>query len=249
MMTAVILTGLVPICAVAQSDTQAAASTGSEIMTASEMEAKGDALRKQKEFPQAMQYYRAALRKEPTNAVLYNKLGMAELQVGNKKAAQGHFEKSSKLDPNFADPVNNMGVIAFIQKKHDRAIKYFKKALALNENRATFHVNLGAGWFAEEQWDRATTEFSRAVELDPMVFNQSTRSGVLGQISPEERARYDFMLAKMFGKRGDIDHCLQYLKKAKEEGYNDMGSVYKDEGFAKIWQDVRLAEVVPTPAR
>lgn len=249
MMTAVILTGLVPICAVAEPDTQPAATASPEIMTASEMEAKGDNLRKQKEFPQAMQYYRAALRKEPTNAVLYNKLGMAELQTGNRKAAQGHFDKASKLDPNFADPVNNLGVIAFIQKKNDRAIKYFKKALALSETRATFHVNLGAAWFNEEQWDRATTEFSRAVELDPLIFSQSTRSGVLGQILPEERARYDFMLAKMFAKRGDIERCLTYLKKAKEEGYNDMGSVYKDEGFAKIWQDVRLAEVVPTPAR
>jgi tetratricopeptide (TPR) repeat protein len=249
MMTAVILTGLVPMSAVAEQDTQPAATTGSEIMTASEMEAKGDALRKQKEFPQAMQYYRAALRKEPTNAVLYNKLGMAELQSGNRKAAQGHFDKSAKLDPNFADAVNNLGVIAFIQKKNDRAIKYFKKALALSETRATFHVNLGAAWFNEEQWDRATTEFARAVELDPVIFSQSNRSGVLGQILPEERPRYDFMLAKMFAKRGDIDHCLMYLKKAKEEGYNDMGSVYKDEGFAKIWQDVRLAEVVPTPAR
>ena len=167
MMTAVILTGLVPICAVAEPDTQPAATTGSEIMTASEMEAKGDSLRKQKEFPQAMQYYRAALRKEPTNAVLYNKLGMAELQAGNRKAAQGHFDKASKLDPNFADAVNNLGVIAFIQKKNDKAIKYFKKALALSETRATFHVNLGAAWFNEEQWDRATTEFARAVELDP----------------------------------------------------------------------------------
>jgi tetratricopeptide (TPR) repeat protein len=249
MMAALIMAGLVPICAAAEPDTQQAASTSSEIMTASEMEAKGDSLRKLKEFPQAMQYYRAALRKEPTNAVLYNKLGMAELQTGNRKAAQTHFDKANKLDANFADPVNNLGVIAFIQKKNDKAIKYFKKALALNETRATFHVNLGAAWFAQEQWDRATTEFSRAVELDPLVFNQSTRTGVLGQISPEERARYDFMLAKMFAKRGDIDNCLAYLKKAKEEGYNDMGSVYKDEGFAKAWQDVRLAEVVPTPAR
>jgi Flp pilus assembly protein TadD len=132
MMTALILAGLVPICAAVEPDTQPAATAGSEIMTASEMEAKGDTLRKQKEFPQAMQYYRAALRKEPTSAVLYNKLGMAELQTGNRKAAQTHFDKASKLDANFADPVNNLGVIAFIQKKNDRAIKYFKKALALN---------------------------------------------------------------------------------------------------------------------
>jgi tetratricopeptide (TPR) repeat protein len=249
MMTAVILAGLTPMCAAAEQDTQPVATAGSEVMTAAEMESRGDALRKQKEFPQAMQYYRAALRKEPTSAVLYNKLGMAELQAGNHKAAQSHFDKASKLDPNFADAMNNLGVIALTQKKYDRGIKYFKKALALNEPRATFHANLGAAWFAEEQWDRASTEFARAVELDPMVFNQSTRSGVIGQILPEERARYDFTLAKMFAKRGDIDNCLQHLKKAKEEGYNDMGSVYKDEGFAKIWQDVRLAEVVPTPAR
>lgn len=248
MMVAIVVAGLVPLRAGA-TDQQTSASSDSEVMTAAEMQAKGDALRKTKEFPQALQYYRAALRKEPTSAVLYNKLGMTELQIGNRKAAQSNFEKASKLDPNFADAINNLGVIAFVQKRNDRAVKYFKRALALNETRATFHVNLGAAWFAEEQWDRASTEFTRAIELDPEIFTQSNRSGVLGQILPEERARYDFMLAKMFARRGDIDNCLQYLKKAKEEGYNDMGSVYKDEGFAKIWQDARLAEVVPTPSR
>ncbi|HLH08449.1 MAG TPA: tetratricopeptide repeat protein [Terriglobales bacterium] len=249
LMTGVVMAGLMPVGAAAQTARQPAASASPEVMTAAEMEAQGDNLRKQKEFPQAIQYYRAALRKQPKSAVLYNKMGMAELQTGNRKAAQNNFERASRLDPSFAEPINNLGAIFFVQKKYDKSIRYFKKALALNETKPTFHVNLGAAWFAQEQYDRASTEFARAVELDPLIFSVSSRSGVLGQVSPEERARYDFVLAKMFAKRGDIDQCLHYLKKAKEEGYNNMGSVYKDESFAKVWQDTRLAEVVPTPAR
>jgi hypothetical protein len=75
------------------------------------------------------------------------------------------------------------------------------------------------------------------------------RTGVAAQIaSPEERAQYSYMLAKIYANRGDVDDCLQCLRKAKEDGYRNLANVYKDEEFAKLRDNPKLQDVVPPPA-
>jgi hypothetical protein len=56
------------------------------------------------------------------------------------------------------------------------------------------------------------------------------------------------MLAKIYARRGNVERCLECLKKAKEDGYRELANVYKDEAFSTLWQDARLLEVVPAPA-
>jgi tetratricopeptide (TPR) repeat protein len=109
-------------------------------------------------------------------------------------------------------------------------------------------VNLGAAWFSQKKLDRAVAEYTRAVELDPNALKQESRVGITAQIaSPEERARYSYMLAKIYAKRGDVDGCVQCLKKAKEEGYRDLANVYKDEDFSRMRENPKLQEVVAPP--
>ena len=73
--------------------------------------------------------------------------------------------------------------------------------------------------------------------------------GVIAQISsPEERARYSYMLATIYAKRGDVDGCLMCLRKAKEDGYRDLANVDKDEEFGAIRANPKLHDVVPPPA-
>jgi hypothetical protein len=85
--------------------------------------------------------------------------------------------------------------------------------------------------------------------LDPEALNQNSRAGVTAQISsPEERARYDYMLAKLYARMGDTEQCLRCLKKAKEGGYRNIANVYKDEEFSRLRQDPRLNEIAPQPA-
>ena len=42
------------------------------------------------------------------------------------------------------------------------------------------------------------------------------------------------MMAKVYAKLGYIDNCLACLRKAKENGYRDLGKVYKDEEFSSF---------------
>ncbi len=221
-----------------------------ESMTVADLEKAGDLARAQKDYPQAIQYFQTALRKDRKNAVLYNKLGLAELKNNDLKAARSDFEKAVKRNSKYADAVNNIGAVDYLRKNYGSAAKYFKKAVALEETRPSFHVNLGAAWFSQKKLERALTEYTRALELDPDALRQESKAGITAQISsPEERARYSYMLAKIYARRGDVEGCLQCLRKAKEDGYRDLANVYKDEEFSRMRENPRLHEVVapPTP--
>lgn len=217
-------------------------------MTAAELEKAGDDARTQKDYAHAIEYFQAAVGKDRKNATLYNKLGLAELRKDDLQSARTHFEKAAKLNSKYAEAVNNIGAVDYLRKNYKNAAKYFKKAAALNETHPTYHVNLGAAWFSQKKMDRAIVEYTRAIELDPEIFRRESRTGIAAQIaSPEERAQFSYTLAKAYAKRGDVEGCLQCLRKAKEDGYRNLANVYRDEEFSRMRDNPRLQEVVPPP--
>lgn len=221
-----------------------------ESMTVAQLERAGDAARAQKDYSEAIRYFQAAVKKDRKNAVLYNKLGLAALKNNDLRSARFHFERAFKLNSKYADAVNNVGAVDYMNKNYGAAVKRFKKAVALEETRPSFHVNLGAAWFSQKKLERALAEYTRALELDPDALRQESKAGITAQISsPEERARYSYMLAKIYAKRGDVEGCLQCLRKAKEGGYRDLANVYKDEEFTAMRENPKLHEVVQPPAQ
>ena len=235
--------------AVSDSQLSAAQYQGSlTTQTGPKMEAAADAFRINKEYEKAITLYREAIGKDRRNAVLYNKMGIAELQTSDFAAAKNAFGKAAKLNRTYAEPLNNRAVVAYIEKDYRKAVKLYRKAIALDPNNASFHNNLGTVLFAQHKTDDAIKELLLALQLDPEVLARSERGGVAAQISAlEERAEYSYMLAKLHARLGDVDRCLECLRKAKEAGYSKLENVYKDPEFQAIRQDSRLATVVPAP--
>ncbi len=215
-------------------------------MSVSELDAAADVARAQKDYAGAVRLLQEATRKQPKDSVLFNKLGVTELQLRDIAAASGHFKKSIRLNPKYADALNNLGAAYFMQNDYDKAARYYRKALALEETRATFHANLATVWLRQNKLNLALTEYARAMELDPDVLTTKSTGGSVAQVlTPEQRASRFFLLARVCAIRGDIDCSIDYLKKAKDEGYRDLKSVYKQQEFAKLWQDPRLGDIVP----
>jgi tetratricopeptide (TPR) repeat protein len=207
-------------------------------------EVKGDLARLHKDYARAVSYYEEAIRVSRQNAALYNKLGIVELQQGEKVSASKDFGKALKFDPQLTPALNNLGAVDLMQRKYKPAAGYFKRALAMDESSAATHVNLAEAWLGMGQTDRAMTEYGRALELDADVLT-SSEDGTIAQVStPEQRARIAYMIAKAYMKRGNIEGALDYLGRAKEGHFPDMAKVYSDEDFAALWQDPRLAKIV-----
>ena len=214
--------------------------------SAQELEKLGDDLRAQKSYADAIDYYRAALAKATAgSAVLHNKTGIAQLMMLHYDKAKKEFERSIKSDPAYAEAYNNLGVVYYSQRDYKRAIKRYEQALGLRDSSASFHSNMGTAYFARKQYDRASAEYLRALELDPDIFERESAVGVSARLpSPGERARFSYVIAKMYAKSGNADRCLLYLKKAMEAGYAGISDVYKDEEFAQVRKDPRFAELM-----
>jgi tetratricopeptide (TPR) repeat protein len=207
-------------------------------------EVKGDVARIHSDYTGAVAYYTAALRISRDNAALYNKLGVAELQLGEKGAAGKAFGKALKHDPQLTAALNNLGAVNLMQKRYKAAVDYLKRALAMDESSAPTHLNLAEAWFGLGEVDRAMTEYARALELDADILS-SSQDGVIAQVTtPEQRARVYYMIAKSYMKRGNPDGALDYLQRAKVLHYPDLAKVYSDPEFTALWQDPRLAKIV-----
>jgi tetratricopeptide (TPR) repeat protein len=212
-----------------------------------ELEKQGDELRVQKNFLDAVDYYMAALKGNAGNASLFNKIGICQLMTQRYKEAKKSFERAIKADRQHADAYNNLGVIYYQAKSYGAAIHNYEKAIALKDDAASYYSNLGAAYFGKKQFEKAVHNYAKAVELDPDVFERSSHAGVMAQLpSPEDRAHYDYVLAKLYARNGVTDRSLHYLKKAMEEGYKDIKNVYRDDEFSTLRKDPRFAELMGT---
>lgn len=209
------------------------------------LEERADALRAEKLYLDALDYYRAALAKDQHNAALYNKKGIVELLMQRWPDARKSFESAIRADRNYSDAYNNLGVIFYIGKKYGKAIDRYNKAIKINDDMASYYSNLGAALFSKKDFDKSAAAYAHALSLDPDVFERTSKNGVAAQMSkPEDRAHYDYVVAKLYAKMGVADRSLEYLRKALEEGYKGINSVYKDSEFAGVRKDPRFNELM-----
>jgi tetratricopeptide (TPR) repeat protein len=216
--------------------------------SAKELEETADRLRTEKNYPDALDYLSAALEKDPKSARLYNKRGMVKVMMMMLADAKKDFEKSVKLDKKFAEAENNLGAMLYYKdRKYGSAIKHYRKAIEIDQ-RANFYSNLGTAYFAKKDYDKAENAYRTALQLDPSVFErQNSRTAVqLTASTVEERARHDYVIAKMFAITGDSDKCLLYLKKAMEDGFPVAEKIQKDKEFAGLRNDPRVKELLAT---
>jgi tetratricopeptide (TPR) repeat protein len=219
--------------------------------SAEQLENTGDQLRVDKNFLDAVDYYEAAIKQSPNNAVLFNKIGICQLMLQRYKEARKSFERAIKADHKHADAYNNLGVIYYQAKNYSKAIKQYDKAILLRDDAGSYYSNRGAAYFGKKEFNKAVLDYSKAMQIDPDIFERVSRSGVMAQLpSPEDRARYDYVLAKLYAKQGEAERSLHYLKKAMEEGYKDIKDVYKDNEFTELRKDPRFGELMAakTPA-
>ena len=213
--------------------------------SADELEKQADQLRARKAYLDAIDYFHAALEKQPGNAAVLNKIGISLLMLQRFNDAGKNFEQAIKRDRKFAEAYNNLGVVHYERRKYRAAIKQYKRALEFSPDSASFYSNLGAAYFATKNYERASEAYAEAVKLDPGIFERTSHTGIAAQMaSPRDRARYDYVVAKLYAKMGDSDHSLEYLRKAMEDGDKDVDEALTAPEFAELRKDARFAELM-----
>lgn len=198
-----------------------------------------------KQYREAQDLFHKLTVEQPKNAIYWNELGITFHNQAELASALKCYQKSSKLDSHYADAVNNAGTIYYEKQKYSRAIRSYKKAIQLKQDYAAFYLNLGYAYFGVKDYEHSIASFRKALELDPDTFDAArSRAGTVIQdrTVASDRAQFYFLLAKSFAQSGNVDRCLVYLKKAREEGYKDINSVKSDPAFAAMMKDPAMQD-------
>jgi tetratricopeptide (TPR) repeat protein len=240
---------LLPACAQTNVDTpqsQApAAATANEQTNKMTDEDLGRLYLIRKQYREAQDLFHKLTLEQPKNAVYWNELGISFHNQTELASALKCYQKSSKLDSHYADAVNNAGTVYYEKKKYTRAIRSYKKAIQLREDFAGFYLNLGYAYFGVKDYENSIGAFRKALALDPDTFDAArSRAGTVIQdrTVASDRAQFYFLLAKSFAQTGNVDRCLVYLKKAREEGYKNIDSVKSDPAFAVVMKDPAMQD-------
>lgn len=195
-------------------------------------EQRGDVYMARKMYREAVESYREGPR---DSAVIWNKIGIAYHQLMDLNSAKKHYEKSVKINPKYAEAINNLGAVHYSLKNYRKAIGYYKKALRLTPFSASIHSNLGTAYFARKKYKEAFESYQKALSLDPEVFEHRSSFGILlQQRTVEERAKFHFYLAKTYANAGQTEYALLHIRKALEEGFKERNRFLEEPEFASV---------------
>jgi tetratricopeptide (TPR) repeat protein len=206
-------------------------------------EMKGDIFMARKMFREAVDAYREG----PANsAVLANKVGIAFHQMLQLNLARQNYSRALKLEPQYCEPINNLGTIYYAQAGYRRAIGYYKRALRCSATpSAPIDINLGAAYFARKDYKTATEWFQEALDIDKDAFERRAGFGTLMQErTVTELAIYHLYLAKMYAKSGSSERAIAYLRKALEEGVKDREKIPSMPEFASLKDDTDFKQLL-----
>ena len=210
----------------------------------------GDLYMARKQYREASAEYKRLAEENPKNAVYLNKLGIAFHQQSALGLALKYYQRAVKVDPQYADAQNNIGTIWYQRKRYGKAIRAYQKAIKMRDDMPVLYSNLGYAYFSDGKYEEALAAFRAALTQDPQFFERgASRTGsILQDRSVSDRGRFYFLLAKSFAQAGNVERCILYLRKAKEEGYTSMNDVKKDPAFAAVLKDPAVVEMLaPKP--
>lgn len=144
--------------------------------------------------------------------------GNARLAAGDLEGAAACYREAIALEPAYADPCNNLGVVLLKQDCVREATAFFWRALAIEPRLANAHLNCGNALMAEDRLDEAMECFRAALALEPRLAEAHNNLGKL----LEARDRIDDAL--------DSVHVALSLNPDLPEAHYNLGTMLIEKG-------------------
>ena len=165
-------------------------------------------------------------------------LAVEHHQAGRLQAAELGYRQILALEPNQADALHLLGVIAHQVGRHDVAVEYISRAIGLQNADPAYHNNLAEALRALGRCTEAVASCRRAIALRP------------------EYAQAHYNLGNALRDQGAQDEAINAYRQALAlapdyfEALNNLGNALKDQGR---WDDAaacygRVLELRPDVA-
>jgi tetratricopeptide (TPR) repeat protein len=151
-------------------------------------------------------------------------------RAGRLNEAEGLYRQILAREPDHAESLHLLGVIAHQGGHNDAAVDLIGKAIALNDGVADFHCNIGNALQALGRLCEAEAHYRRAIELNPdhadshnNLGNALMQQGKLDKAHAQFRralglrpsyAEAHYNLANALMARGDMDNAVRHYRQA-----------------------------------
>ncbi|HEY3897058.1 MAG TPA: tetratricopeptide repeat protein [Chthoniobacter sp.] len=139
-------------------------------------------------------------------------------QAGRLAEAEGIYRQILGVEPNHADALHHLGIIAQQVGRYEASGEFIQRSLALKEDNFVAYSNLGVACFAMGQIDKAIAAYRQAIELQPLFAQAHSNLGdALQTIGEYEEA---------------IAACRRALELRPDyaEAHNNLGNALKGSG-------------------
>ena len=172
------------------------------------------------DLDRAVRMLTEAVRREPGSLVAHFQLGNVYRVAGSLEKAEGEFQRTLELRPDYALALRRLGEICLARKRYDEAEVAYRKVVAQSPDDLLAWFNLGGLYVIKDRWDDAVAAFRKARELRP------------------DDAKVQIVLARALLKTGDLDSALQAAEAAAKlapkmvEAHQTALEVYLRQGKA-----------------
>ncbi len=139
-------------------------------------------------------------------------------RTGNWPQAEHAYLQIVDADPNHADALHSLGVLAYQTGRLDQAIEYVHRALSLNPQAADYYSNLGLIYQAYNRLDESVASFRKALVLQPHFAEAHNNLG---------------LVLHVLGRAAEAAECFQqavFLKADYAEAHNNLGVALQSQG-------------------
>ena len=191
-------------------------------------------LEQQGKLDEAIQEQDQALAIDPKSVQAHINLISLYARTGQIEKAEQHFQEAVRLNPNRADAYYNDGVLLFGQAKYPEAELAFRQALKINPNYAEAHNNLGFLLEKQGRAEDALAEYEACLKSQPdyrlahyhiatILARQNKYDEAIEHLlktltpADDNTPGYLYALAIAYGRKGDRETALKYMRMAREE--------------------------------
>jgi len=132
-------------------------------------------------------------------------------QRGQLSEARAIYDRILRVNPDHADALHLLGVMAYQQRRLGDAIELFSRAIALSPGSAVFYVNRAIVFHELKQLDAAIADYGQAIAINPAYIEAYTNRGA----ALRERTQFGAAIA-------DYDKAIS-LKPDFAAAYNNRG--------------------------
>jgi tetratricopeptide (TPR) repeat protein len=117
---------------------------------------------------EAIQLFQKSLEVHVT-AEAHTYMGWALSHMGEYKRAIEEAERAIRIDPDFGNPYNDIGVYLIEQGRDDEAVPYLEKAKRAKRYCCYQfpHFNMGRVYLKKKMFEKAREEFQKSLAIDP----------------------------------------------------------------------------------